>query len=67
MKKAPSFKFKPRDDNSEVRVSKNEYHKAEKTEKYLYKGIPEKAEGDFVGCFGCMEPKAKTYAANNKK
>jgi hypothetical protein len=67
MKKAPSFKFKPRDDNSEVRVSKNEYHKADKTEKYLYKGIPEKAEGDFVGCFGCMEPKAKSYATNNKK
>jgi hypothetical protein len=46
--------------------SKKEYVRADKAEKYLYNGIPEKSEDDFVGCFGCFEKKPKTFKVNNK-
>lgn len=44
---------------------KKEYVRAEKAEKYLYSGIPEKSEDDFVGCFGCLNKKNKAYTISN--
>lgn len=65
MQRAPSFKYQPETEGDRG-VLKKEYVRAEKAEKYLYSGIPEKKEDDFVGCFGCCAPKPKTYTISNK-
>jgi len=43
-----------------MRAGKKDYVKSGNNEKYLYTGIPEKKESDFIGCFGCCAPKTKT-------
>ncbi len=50
-----------------MKAIKKEYVPAEKAEKYLYTGIPEKSEDDFVGCFGCCARKPKAYAISNSQ
>jgi hypothetical protein len=56
--RAPSYKIP----KSGGKAGRKEYIKGENTEKYLYSGLPEKDEGEFVGCFGCMRRKPKTYS-----
>jgi len=57
--KSPSYKYNP-DTANEMRAGKKDYVKSGNNEKYLYTGIPEKKESDFIGCFGCCAPKTKT-------
>lgn len=62
--KAPRYKIEAEKEGAVVRSGKKTYTKADKTEKYLYNGIPEKKEEGVFGCFGCMAPKGKTFKAS---
>ena len=63
---APTYKLSPHKVEASGVRSKNNYVKGDNTEKYLYSGIPEKDEDEFVGCFGCMRRKPKTYSLEKK-
>ena len=52
--------------NSGKGAVKKDYNKGDNAG-YLYSGLPEANEDEFVGCFGCMRRKPKTYSVGKPK